>query len=209
MENFGLYVILTAPALSYRQCAEICVRRGVRYLQLREKHLDDRELLAAAREISGVTRGTDTRFVVNDRADIAVLGGADVLHLGQGDLGVEDARKIVGDMPIGLSTHSLEQAMEAMRHTPEYIGFGPVFPTTTKACPDPTVGTKLLSEVLRIATVPVVAIGGIFPPGGIMPENIGEVLAAGAQNLSLVRHLMTPEMESKIAEIQEIIQSKK
>ncbi len=202
MENFGLYVILTKPELSYSECAEICVRNGVRYLQLREKHLDDRELLSAAREISKVTRGTDTKFVVNDRADIAVLAEADVMHLGQGDLRVEDARRIVGDMPIGLSTHSLVQAQEAMNYELEYIGFGPVYPTTTKACPDPTVGTELLAEVLKLAKVPVVAIGGIFP------ENIDEVLRTGAKNLSLVRYLMTTEMEKRIKEIQKRIISK-
>ena len=82
MQDFGLYVIITDPVLPYRTIADVCVRRGVRMLQLREKHLSDREQLAAAHEILEVTRGTDTLFVFNDRTDLALLSGADGLHLG-------------------------------------------------------------------------------------------------------------------------------
>ncbi len=199
MTDFGLYAIATQPQLPYTEVAEICVECGVRYLQLREKNLSDKELLRIAHDMRAVTRGTTTNFVINDRADIALLCQADALHLGQDDLSVEEARRIVGDMPIGLSTHSLEQAREALCHNPVHIGFGPVFPTTTKANPDPTVGTALLSEVLKFATVPVIAIGGIFP------ENINEVLGAGAKNLSLVRHLMGKDMRERVQEIQNII----
>ncbi len=202
MNHQGLYVIATQPTLTYSEVAKICVRQGVRYLQLREKTLSDRELLEAARQIKEVTAGTDTKFVVNDRADIALLSGADVLHLGQDDISVAQARQIVGDMPIGLSTHSIEQAKEALTHNPEYIGFGPIFPTTTKQKPDPTVGTDLLSEVLRIADVPVIAIGGIFM------DNIQEVLNAGATDLSMVRYLMCDDMEQRIVEVQKTIKTK-
>lgn len=200
MTDFGLYVIATRPTLSYAKVAEICVKRGVRYLQLREKDIDDRVLLSAAREIREVTQGTQTKFVINDRADIAVLSDADVLHLGQGDLSMADARKIVGDMPIGLSTHSIEQALAAIEQKPIYIGFGPVYPTTTKKNPDPTVGIELLRQVVGLSSVPVVAIGGIFP------ENIGEVIAAGAKNICMVRHLMCDEnLEEKIFRLQKIL----
>ncbi|MFI3287295.1 MAG: thiamine phosphate synthase [Rikenellaceae bacterium] len=194
--NFGLYVIATQPTLPYGEVAEICVRKGIKYLQLREKNLSDKELLRAAAEILEVTKGTATKMVVNDRADIAKIAGADLLHLGQDDLSVEDARKIVGDMPIGLSTHSIEQAREALKHNPEYIGFGPIYKTTTKENPDPTVGTQLLEEVLKFVDTPVVAIGGIFM------ENIQEVLRAGATNLSMVRYLMCDDMEARIEEVQ-------
>lgn len=197
-EDFGLYVIATAPAISYEDVARICVRRGVRYLQLREKATDDRDLLEIARRIKAITSGTGTLFVINDRADLALLSAADVLHLGQGDLGVSDARRIVGpDMGIGLSTHSIRQAQIAIEHNPVYIGFGPVYPTTTKAKPDPTVGVELLSQVAQLSPVPVVAIGGIFP------DNLHEVLAAGAHNVCMVRHLMCDEnLEEKIVELQ-------
>lgn len=201
MQHFGIYVIITNPSLPYGDIARICVRCGVRYLQLREKKLDDKAILAAAAQITAVTKGTETLFVINDRADLALLAAADVLHLGQGDVDVDDARKIVGaDMKIGLSTHSIAQAKAAMRHNPEYIGFGPVYPTTTKEHPDPTVGVELLREVVGFATVPVLAIGGIFP------ENIAQVLQTGVKNVCLVRHLMCDEnLEAKIKELQNII----
>ena len=198
MKEFGPYVIITDPVLPYRRIAEICVERGVRMLQLREKHLDDRAILAAAAEILEVTRGTETLFVMNDRADLACLAGADVLHLGQGDISLEDARRIVGpEMSIGLSTHTLEQARKAIAEGADYIGFGPVWATPTKDVPDEVVGVELLRQVVGFSPVPVVAIGGIFP------ENLGEVLDAGARSFSLVRYLMsTPDLDERIMTLQ-------
>ncbi len=190
-----LYVIATQPPISYREVAEICVSEGIRFLQLREKKLSDKEIIAAAREIKAVTDGTDTMLVINDRPDIAKIVGADCLHLGQDDMGIEDARKIVGNMPIGLSTHNLDQVRAAQSKDLLYIGFGPVYDTTTKENPDPTVGTQLLSQALEISELPIIAIGGIFP------ENVGEVLAAGAQNICLVRHLMHEDMRKRIVEL--------
>lgn len=205
-------MILTRPAVGHVAAAEIAVRRGIRMLQLREKGLDDGELLRIAREVRAVTRGTDTRFIINDRPDIAVLCEADGVHVGQGDLDVADVRRITDTfsrpMIVGLSTHSIEQATQAQEliTTPEcpgvdYIGFGPVYATTTKAVADPVVGTRLLAEVLGFSKVPVVSIGGIFP------ENIDTVLQAGAKNPCMVRYFMEPddpaEVERRVAAIQE------
>lgn len=194
MNNFGLYIIITKPELPYTKVAEICVDNEITMLQLREKHLSDKELLKIARDIKSITKGSKTKFVINDRPDIAVLSDADVLHLGQEDISYEDARKIVGNnMKIGLSTHSIGQAKEALEKNPYYIGFGPVYKTTTKEKPDAVVGTELLKEVLSFANVPVIAIGGIFP------ENIKEVINAGAKNIALVRYFMqTKELDSRI-----------
>lgn len=185
MEHFGLYIIVTKPVLPYTTIAEQCVASGVRMLQLREKHLPDGQLLKIAKTLRSITEGTNTRLVINDRPDIAVLCRADYLHLGQDDMPIDEARRLVGDMKIGLSTHSLAQAREALLKKPDYIGFGPIYPTNAKAIPDPPVGTSLLKQVLEMAdTVPVVAIGGIFP------ENLHEVMDTGARNVALVRHFM-------------------
>ncbi len=203
MDNFGLCLIITKPVLSYEEVAQVAVKCGVRYLQLREKDLPDSAILDAARRIKSVTDGTCVQFVMNDRADLAMLSGADMLHLGQDDISPLDARRIVGsDMPIGLSTHSIAQAKAALAldEKPAYIGFGPIYATTTKAIADPTVGTELLAEVLSFADIPVIAIGGIFP------SNISTVVGAGARNICLVRHFMecttSEELELRIREMQ-------
>lgn len=208
MDNFGLYVILTRPAIGHVAAAEIAVRCGVRMLQLREKNMSDGELLHIAREVRAVTRGTATRFIINDRPDVAVLCGADGVHVGQGDLSPTDVRQIVGpEAIVGLSTHSIAEAEAAQglaeTGAVDYIGFGPVYPTTTKAVPDPVVGTALLEVVLGFSRVPVVAIGGVFP------ENLRMVLAVGARNPCLVRYFMEPpdvaEVERRITEVQQLI----
>lgn len=192
---------MTRPGVGHAVAAEVAVRCGVRMLQLREKEMGDGELLRVAREVREVTRGTQTRFVVNDRPDIAVLAEADGVHVGQEDLPVGEVRRLVGEERIvGLSTHSIAQARAAQSlRGVDYIGFGPVYPTTTKAVPDPVVGTALLGEVMGFSRLPVVAIGGIFP------ENLSTVRAAGARNLCLVRYLMEPtepaEMERRIEEV--------
>ena len=208
MQDFGLYLIITKPKLSYGEIARIAVKHNIRYLQLREKHLSDRALLAAAREIKRITRNTTTQLVINDRPDIALLADADCLHLGQDDLSIQDARKIVGEkMAIGLSTHSIRQAEKALQHNPAYIGFGPIYPTPTKANPDPPVGTDKIAEVVKMAAqkqIPVVAVGGIFP------QHIYRILDAGAQNLCMVRYLMeSTHIEERVMEISKSIQERK
>jgi len=200
MKDFGIYIIITNPSLSYVAIAEKCVSHGIKMLQLREKHLSDRELIKIGKEIRSITKGSGTNFVINDRPDIAAICDADYLHLGQDDISIEDARKVVGNMKIGLSTHSIEQAAEALKKKPDYIGFGPIYKTNAKAIPDKPVGTDQLKQVLGFAHVPVVAIGGIFP------ENIGQIIDAGARNIAMVRHFMlTDDLDARIQEISDLL----
>lgn len=205
IDNFGLYMILTRPAIGHIAAAETAVRCGVRMLQLREKDIPDRELLHLARAVRAVTRGTETRFIVNDRPDIAMLCDADGVHVGQDDLPITEVRRVAGDrMIVGLSTHSIAQAQAAQTiEGVDYIGFGPIYPTTTKAVPDPEVGTEQLQAVVSFSQLPVVAIGGIFP------ENLPNVLASGTRNLCLVRYLMESsdpaEMERRIEGIRRMM----
>jgi len=205
MTDFGLYFIVTNPGLPYRTLAQICVDRGIRYIQLREKELSDREILRAAGEILSVTKGTDTRFIMNDRADLALLSGADGIHLGQDDISPEQGLRLFPESKIirGLSTHSAEQARTAWKKNPDYIGFGPVYPTPTKKNPDPAVGTDQLRLIVQVSPVPVIAIGGLFP------NNLASVLEAGARNVCLVRHFMEcrreEELLKRIDNIQDMI----
>lgn len=197
LENFGLYLIITKSQLPYQEIARIAVKNNIRYLQLREKDLSDRELIAISREIMKITSGTKTKFIINDRADIAKIVDADGVHLGQDDLTLVEAKSILGEGKIyGLSTHSLEEAEEAIAQNPTYIGFGPVFPTPTKAKPDPAVGLDNIQEVVSTSPVPVVVLGGIDE------TNLQQVINAGAKNVCLVRYLMNcTDLEERIIKI--------
>lgn len=201
MNDFGLYVIITNPTLPYEQIATICVEEKIRMLQLRLKDSSDRELLAAARQIAAITKGSETNFFLNDRADLAIFSEADGLHVGQDDAPLSLVRSIMPpNKLLGLSTHSLEQAQLAWLQQPDYIGFGPIYPTPTKKHPDPTVGTTLLRQVVTTSPCPVVAIGGIDE------TNIDAVLDTGARNIAVVRYLMqTTQLRDRIRLLQDKI----
>jgi len=156
---------------------------GCAMVQLRAKRLDDVAFLSIAKRVRSACAHAEVPFVINDRADIAALVRADGLHLGQDDLSIEDARRVVRDMPIGMSTHNLEQAAKADIDGADLIAFGPVFETKTKENPDPVVGLHTLEEVCKTVSRPVVAIGGITP------ENAAETLRTGARYIAVVSAL--------------------
>jgi thiamine-phosphate pyrophosphorylase len=156
---------------------------GCTMVQLRAKRLDDLAFLTIAMRVRSACAHAGVPFVVNDRADIARLTGADGLHLGQDDLSIEDARRVVGEMQVGVSTHSLEQARKADAEGADLIAFGPVFETQSKGNPDPVVGIEALEEVCQALSQPVVAIGGITP------ENATETLRAGARYIAAISAL--------------------
>jgi len=135
-------------------------------LQLRAKGADAAALCAAARRLRDLCRAARVPFCVNDRLDVALAVEADVVHLGQDDLPLEDARRVralarADRMVIGFSTHTRAQALAAAAGGADYLGFGPVFATGSKVNPDPVVGLAELAHVTAAVAVPVVAIGGI------------------------------------------------
>jgi thiamine-phosphate pyrophosphorylase len=180
----SLYAIIDAEvaghplALTFQALNADCA-----IVQLRAKRLDDVAFLKIAKRIRSACAHAGVPFVVNDRADIARLVRADGLHLGQDDLSIEDARRVVGDMQIGVSSHTLEQAEAADKEGADLIAFGPVFATKTKENPDPVVGLGTLEAVCRSVSRPVVAIGGITP------ENAVETLQAGARYIAAISAL--------------------
>lgn len=181
----SLYAIVDAEhAPRPLELAFKALNAGCSIVQLRAKRLDDPSFLEIAKRIRSACGQAAVPFVINDRADIARLVQADGLHLGQDDLSISDARKVVGSMQIGVSTHSLEQAIAAEAGGADLIAFGPVYPTKTKTNPDPTVGVDRLSQVCESVSRPVVAIGGISP------ENARETLQAGARYLAVISALM-------------------
>jgi len=159
--------------------AQSLVWTGVHILQLRDKRLSDRELLSRARRLREITRGTKTLFIMNDRPDLAVLSYADGVHVGQDELSVADARAILGPKPlIGVSTHSIEQARQAVLDGANYIGVGPTFPSATKHFNQFT-GLDFLRQVAAEITLPAFAIGGITR------ENLPQVQSAGINRIAV------------------------
>jgi thiamine-phosphate pyrophosphorylase len=172
--------------LSHEQQVRQLVDAGCRFVQLREKDAAAREFYADALKAVDYARSRDAVVIINDRADIALAVSAAGLHLGQHDMPARDARAVLGGgAVVGLSTHSLEQAIEAAKMPVNYIAIGPIFPTRTKADPDATVGLAALREVRRaIGTLSLVAIGGITL------EHAPSVLEAGADSVAVISDLI-------------------
>ncbi len=153
--------------------ARTLIEAGVDIVQLRDKRLDDRSLLSRARHLRQLTRGSATLFIMNDRPDLAALAEADGVHVGQEEMSVGDARRIIGpNRLIGVSTHSIEQARQAVLDGADYLGVGPVFPSRTKEFRD-FPGLDLVRAVAAEIRLPAFAIGGITR------DNIAQVREAG------------------------------
>ena len=156
---------------------------GVSVLQLRVKDRPADEFLRLALTARERTTRAGCLFIVNDRVDIALAARADGVHLGQDDLPLEAARPLVGEMLIGISTHSLEQAEAAERGGADYIGFGPMFPTRTKETGYGSRGVAMLESVRRRVGIPIVAIGGITA------ENVARTWNSGADAAAMISYL--------------------
>ena len=178
-----LYVIITglSPA-DVLALTHHCIDGGADCIQLRQKTVKDDELFVLAAEFVKICKSAGVMSIINDRVDMAVAAGADGVHLGQNDLSVEQARKLqLSPLVIGRTTHSVEQLKAACLDNPAYVSLGPVFATPTK--PDiETVGLDYVKkgvEMLGDTGIGHVAIGGITP------ENVGQVLAAGARVIAV------------------------
>jgi thiamine-phosphate pyrophosphorylase len=157
---------------------------GAKIVQLRAKTMAPRDFLHLARSVSGLTLTSDCRLIINDRADIALACDADGVHLGQEDLPLHAARKIMGQKLIGISTHDVNQAKEAERGGADYIGFGPMFGTMTKATGYAARGVEMLRQIRSAVRLPIVAIGGI------KEENVQEVWRAGAESAAIISNIL-------------------
>jgi len=181
LDRARLYVLIDGRSSpeELRRLAGSLIEAGVHLIQLRDKQLDDRRLLERARLLRQLTRQGRTLFVVNDRPDLAVLARADGVHVGQQELSVKDARAIVGpEALVGVSTHSIDEARQAVLDGANYIGVGPAFPSGTKRFEE-FPGVELLQAVAAEIRLPAFAIGGITP------ENLPNVLSAGFTRIAV------------------------
>ncbi len=183
-----LYAILDCARLRSQPAADVArklVQAGVRLIQYRDKEGSSRQVFERSQAIAEAVEGRVCCLVINDRADIARLVGAWGAHLGQEDLPIDAARRVLRpNQVLGLSTHSIEQAERAEASAADYIAIGPIFPTESKVQPDPVVGLEGLRQVRRAVKKPLVAIGGITL------ENVRSVIEAGADSVAVIRDLL-------------------
>jgi thiamine-phosphate pyrophosphorylase len=183
--------LLTVPE---KDCARNLVDAGVRLIQYRNKNASTRQLFDASRELAAFLNPLGVRFIVNDRADVAALAGADGVHVGQDDLAVEQARAVIGEGKwVGVSTHNEKQFRDAVESSADYIAVGPIFSTGSKANPDPVVGVDFIREMRALTDKPIVAIGGITL------ERAAEAVDVGADCVAVISDILRAENPGKRA----------
>jgi len=201
----GIYGILGEKFSLGRSNVDVArqmVDAGIDILQYREKALDKslKQMYLECLEIRKITKESKIPFIINDHADIALMVGADGIHMGQDDLPVKKLKKIAPDMMIGCSTHSPSQAKKAVEDGADYIGVGPVFATQTKEDVCDAVGLEYLDHVVQTFDIPFVAIGGL------KRNNLTSVLSRGAKTVCLVTEIIgARNIDKRIREIKNIL----
>jgi thiamine-phosphate pyrophosphorylase len=183
-----LYVILDAALINSpeRDCALSLAEAGVRLFQYRNKSAPAHQYLDSSRALAEMLCPKGVSFFVNDRPDVAFLAGASGVHVGQDDLDVEQARRVVGnDRLVGVSTHNMEQFERAAASSADYIAVGPVFSTSSKANPDPVVGVDFIRRARPLTDKSFVAIGGITL------ERAASVIEAGADSVAVISGILS------------------
>ncbi len=192
----GLYVIIDTQALKGRGHVEVAsqaIRGGARTVQLRDKLQSKKELLTIAQELKNLCAEHNVLFVMNDYLDLALASDADGLHLGQNDLPIKLARKLLPmDKILGCSTTTVDQAIAAESEGADYIAAGSIYPTSSKETAK-LIGLEGLSQIRKAISLPLVAIGGITE------DNTAEVLTAGADSVAVISAILQAESPEKAA----------
>jgi thiamine-phosphate pyrophosphorylase len=195
----SLYAILD-PEQTNGRSPEMVVRQllkgGVKMIQLRAKATSSRDFLELAQIARELTTPFGCKLIVNDRVDIALASAADGVHLGQEDLPLQIGRNLLGDKIIGISTHNVDQAKEAEENGADYIGFGPMFGTSTKDTGYSARGLEMLAELRAVVALPIVAIGGITE------TTVQDVWHAGADAAAMISDILkAEEITAKVSAI--------
>ena len=184
----GLYVILDSSVSSNRPLVDVLkasATAGAKIFQYRSKTASMKVAYEEALPLSKVAHELGVLFIINDRCDLALAVDADGVHLGQGDVPLHLARKIMGpDKLIGVSTHSREQVMAATAGEPDYLGFGPIFTPGSKLDHDPVVGLQGLRTIRPLTALPIFAIGGITA------DRTEDVIRAGADGVAVISAIL-------------------
>ena len=189
--DYSLYLVTDRGLSRGRSTPEVvaaAVRGGATVVQLREKTADTREFVEEAMAIKGFLSARAVPLIINDRIDVAQAVDADGVHLGQKDMPIELARKIVGpQMIIGISAESLTDAVEAERAGADYLGVSPIFDTPTKTDTAPALGLMGLQQIRTAVNLPLVGIGGLNA------DNAGRVIANGADGVAVVSAIVSAD----------------
>jgi len=201
LEDVRLYCFSPGAFLMGRDPIEMIaaqIRGGADVIQLREKNMPKRQALALGLAIRKLTTQEGVPFIVNDDLDLALILEADGVHLGQDDIPIQYARPLMKDKIIGISTHSLDQAREAIDSGADYIGIGPAFKTQTKIKADPVVETDLILKIKELSPVPVIAIGGIGE------KNIDLLVNKGIRRAAIISDILcSKDIEAKTRALKE------
>ncbi|KEI01170.1 thiamine-phosphate synthase [Clostridium botulinum] len=196
--NYKLYLITDRSFLDGRSladCVENAIKGGTTLVQVREKNISTREFFNIAKEVQNVTSKYNIPLLINDRIDIALAINADGVHLGQSDMPIDIARKILGPTKIiGISAGNINEAKEAENNGADYVGLGAVFFTGTKRDIDEPIGLKGLNEITKNINIPSVAIGGINR------ENAKSVLETGVNGISVISAILNKDNIKQAAE---------
>jgi thiamine-phosphate pyrophosphorylase len=185
MKQIGKLHILTDIVLQTRfshiELAQLAIRGGADTIQFRQKSGSTREMIQVAHDVKRVCIESGVTFMVNDRVDVAIASEADGVHLGQDDFPIPLARELLGKgCIIGGSAATLEEARKCLSDGADYVGFGPVYPTTSKDDAGPVSGISILKGVVETIPLPIIAIGGVGA------ENTAEVVGAGAHGIAVI-----------------------
>lgn len=196
----GLYAIIDSAYVrpeKVKETASALLSAGVKIIQLRAKDWEASEILKAAKLIKEAALQSGAIFILNDRIDLALLSKADGVHLGQDDIPIKDARRLLGEGSIiGISTHNPEEAVLAESNGADYISFGPIFKTTTKKDAQSPKGLEALSQIRACSRSPIVAIGGI------KEDKAAGVMEAGADSVAIISDiLLAGDISKKTASV--------
>jgi len=185
MKKIGKLHILTDTVLqsrfSHMEITRLAIAGGADTIQYREKSGSTREMIEIARNMKRLCLEAGVTFIVNDRLDVAIAAEADGVHLGQDDFPIPMARQILGEgRIIGGSAATLDEARKCLSEGADYVGFGPVYPTSSKDDAGPVSGIDILKQVIEIIPLPIIAIGGVGA------ENIPDVMRAGARGIAVI-----------------------
>ena len=191
-KQIGQYHVLTDTVLQSRfshvELTKLAIAGGTDTIQFRQKMGATRKMIEIARQLKQLCAEAGVTFIVNDRVDVAIASDADGVHLGQDDFPLPLARELLGESRIiGGSAATLKEARKCLAEGADYIGFGPVYPTTSKADAGPVSGIELLKQVVEAVPLPVIAIGGINV------DNTVEVIRAGAHGIAVISAICCQE----------------